>query len=487
MIRQEAVVLSYLEWVRLIGIGAIRLDEARIVRWRPDRADPVQVVADLMLGAPDLGTSATSYVLAMLEPEVLDRIREGEIYLGRRLNLDAVGSFHSFGDTALTVHRHDAEAAGVSIGLTPLAAGWTPWVSALEAADRRARGDALLALLNVLPCSRFDEAANRLADRERCIVPDDIVRARDSMFFGWACVLNAQKVSTGVAPILPIDVKDEAEALRRDFDVDQPFLDRAPRLRAFVASLAAEGDRPTDLLAMASLKQHERYVIKREGAALDLASLFDDIRILEGLDDGAAGFLVRALGERVPGELIRALKVRGVTSPVAPAGVPASAGDDEAQAPDQVDRGEDVATANATPPLQPVGATTSRESPVATEATSQRSAGGGVMTAGVVTDEAPTIACGEAMAEPLQEAEASLAPADYTRPSSAPDQPDLDLDHSPMKPETVSSAESGASPGPEDDKQKRVETKSKSKTRNLASKAKQLKIKKSQLSMLENP
>jgi hypothetical protein len=471
--RQEAVVLSYLEWVRLIGVGAIRLDEERIVRWRPDRADPAQVVAALMLGAPDLGTSATSFVLVMLKPEVLDRIREGGIDLGQRLNLDAVGSFHSFGDTALAVHRHDAEAAGVAINRTPLAEGWGPWAAAVDAADRRARGEALLAILNVPPCDRFGEATDRLADRERCIAPDDIVRARDSMFFGWACVLNAQKLNTGVAPILPADVKDEVEALRRDFDVDQPFLARAPRLRAYVTRLAAEVDQPTDLLAMASLKQHERYVIKREGAALDLPSLFDDIRILKGLDAGAAGFLVRALGERMPGELIRALKARGVTRPVAPEGVSTSAGDDEARAPDLVDCGEVAPTVNETPPPQPVGATTSPESPMAPEATSENSAGGAVVTESVATDEAPTIVRGEASAEPLQEVETPLDSADLPRSSSASDEPGLAHDPCPMNPEAVSSAEASASPGPEDRQQTNVAARVKSKARKSAPKNKQ--------------
>jgi hypothetical protein len=416
--RQEAVVLSYLEWVRLIGTGVIRLDERRIVRWRPDRADSAEVVAGLMLGAPDLGTSATSFVLAMLEPEVLDRIRERGIDLGQRLNLDAVRSFQSFGDTALAVHRHDAEAAGVAIDLAPLAAGWAPWVEAVEAADRRARGEALLAMLDVPPCDRFVEATDRLAKRERCIAPDDIAHARDSMFFGWACVLNAQKVITGAAPILPADVKDEAGALRREFDVDQPFLARAPLLLAFVKKLVVEGDRPADLLAMASLKQHERYVIKREGAALDLPSLLDDIKILNEIEPGSAGFLVQALGERVPGKLIRALKARSVTRAVAPA---------DAQ---QVD----CAEVGLTPPPQLVGAPPPVERPMVPEAMGKKSAGGAVVAAA----EAPTSVTSDAVSGVPQQVEAPLDPA--------PNQLGLDLDPNPLSSAAVSSKEPAASP-----------------------------------------
>ncbi|WP_149537192.1 hypothetical protein [Siccirubricoccus phaeus] len=479
--RQEAVALSYLEWVRLIGTGAIRLAEARIVRWRPDRADPAEVVANLMLGAPDLGTSATSFVLAMLEPEVLDRMREGGIDLGQRLNLETVRSFHSFSDTALAVHRPDAEAAGVFIDLTPLAAGWAGWAAAVEAADRRAKGEALLALLGVPPCDRFGQATDRLADRERCIVPNDIVRARDSMFFGWACVLNAEKVRTGVAPILPADVKDEADALRRDFDVDQPFLARAPRLRAFVATLAAEGDRPSDLLAMASLKQHERYVIKREGAALDLPSLLDDIRILEGLDAGAAGFLVQSLGERVPSELIRALKVRCATCAVAPTAVPTSAGDDAARVPDQDDCADVVPTINPHPPTPIEGATPPLERPMLPEATSEQSAGAGVVTSVFVSAEASTFVPSDAVTEPLQEDEAPLNAARRRRSASAPDLLGYPLPPCPVSPEAESSAEAASSRGPEDRQRADVATRSRSRAGKSAPKTKKPKSQRDQL------
>lgn len=439
--RQEAVALTYLEWVRLIGTGAIRLDETRIVRWRSDRADPAEVVCDLMRSAPDLGTSATSFVLAVLEPEVLDRVREGGLDLGRRLDLAAVRSFHSFGETALAVHRHDAEAAGVSIDLTPLAAGWTTWTTAVEAADRRARGEALLALLSVSPCDRIGEAAARLADRERRIVPEDFIRARDTLFFGWACVLNAQKVSTGVAPDLPGDVMDEVNALRRDYDVERPFLARAPRLCAFVGSLAAEGEPPADLLAMASLKQHERYVIKREGAALDLPSLFDDIHILEGLDAGAAGLLVQALGERMPAELIRALKVRGVTRIVAPAGAPTPVGEDALGAPDSLD-GVEVGEAPGPSPSQPSqDALASPDSPSVPDRSGEAPAEGAVETPDVVAAEDPAPVPDEAVSEPSQEADTPSDPTDSTQRSSDPDQPGLDLE-----PNQTKVAEAG-SPG----------------------------------------
>lgn len=439
MKRQEAVALSYLEWVRLVGTGAIRLSEDRILRWRPDRADPVEVVANLMAGAPDLGTSATSFVLSMLEPEVLDETREAGINLGLRLNLEAVRSFHSFSDTALAIHQQDAKMAGVEIDLTPLAVGWAQWAQAVETAERRVRGESLLALLEVLPCGRFDEATEWLKNRERHIAPDDIVKARDSMFFGWACVLNSQKVSTGVPPFLPPDVKNEADALRRDFDVDQPFLARAPRLRAFVVGLAAEGERPADLLAMASLKQHERYIIKREGADFDLPSLFDDIEILEGLDVGAAGFLVKALGERLPAGLIRALKVRGVTRPVATVSVFTPPVEDTVRVLEHVDTADVVSTISQSPSQQLEEAPPPHERPIVPEPSGEESAGTVVVTGIIGASEAPTVVPGEATTEPPWEVQKLLDLETSFPQLSAPDQIAMALNCDLMKPEPVSS------------------------------------------------
>lgn len=484
--RQEAVVLSYLEWTRLIGVGAIRLDEKRIFRWRPDRADPTQVVASLMLSAPDLGTSATSFVLAMLEPEVLDQIQEGGTYLGERLNLDAVRSFHSFSETALAIHKHDAEVAGAAIALTPLAEGWASWAAAVDAADRRARGEALLAILEVPPCDRFSDATDRLIARESCIAPDDIARARDSMFFGWACVLNALKLSSGAAPVLPMDVKDEAEALRRNFDVEQPFLARAPRLSAFVANLAAEGDRPTDLLAMASLKQHERYVIKREGAALALPSLVDDIRILEGHEAGAGGLLVQALGERLPAELIQALKTRGLTRSVRPSvEVPTSAGD-APRAPDRID-GEEVAPElPQSASKQTEGTTTSLDRPKVPTATSDKTTSAAVVTPGLATDDVMITVQVEAPTEPLQEVGAALEPSDQPRSSSGPDHVDSDLGRHATISEAESPAEVAASTGPGGKQKGQGKIRRTSRSGESTSKRKKLKEQEDQPSLLDN-
>lgn len=308
MTRQEAVVLSYLEWVRLISTGGIRIDERRIARWSPEGLEPTEIVAELMLGAPDLGTSANAFVLAMLEPEVLEKVRANGVDLGKRLHIEMVSSFHSFTETARTIHGHDAESAGVEIALTPLAQGWLGWVENVHAADRRAQGLTLLHILSLSPDDGREGATEWVEAQESRIDYEKIARWRDTMYYGWSCVLNSVNARPGGALKLPDEVKGELSHLQKEYNVDQPFFTAAPLLCDFVRTLANENEAPSDLLALAALKQHERYVAKREGAALDLESLYSDMDFLKEHNIGAANMLARALGERLPAELLRALK-----------------------------------------------------------------------------------------------------------------------------------------------------------------------------------
>lgn len=307
MTRQEAVVLSYLEWVRLINSGGIRLDDRRITLWSPEKSQPTEIVADLMLGAPDLGISANAFVLAMLEPEILDRVEENGIKLGKRLSLEMIRSFHSFTETARTVHSHDANAVGVKITLTPLAQGWLGWVECVESAERRTRGQKLLQMFSLSPSNLPDQSAAWLTTQEMRIDYEKIARWRDTMYYGWACTLNSVNSRPGIDLQLPPDVKEEISPLQKDYDVDKSFLVAAPRLCTFVGTLADKNESPLHLLALAAFKQHERYVAKCEGEALDIDSLHADIEFLKKKDIGAATMLARALGERIPSELIHAI------------------------------------------------------------------------------------------------------------------------------------------------------------------------------------
>jgi hypothetical protein len=298
-------VLSYLEWVRLINTGGIRLDERRITRWSPQKSRPTEVIAELMSGAPDLGTSANAFVMAMLEPDVLDRVRLNGMDLGKRLSLESVRSFHSFTETAVDLHSHDATSVGCEITLTPLGQSWIQWVNNVEDAERQAKGTALLQLFS-LP--QDDWSAEWVASQESRIDYEKIAKSRDTMYYGWACVLNSVNARPGVALDLPTHVREEIMGLQRTYDVEQPFLAAAPLLSKFVETIRDEADAPTDLLALAALKQHERYVTKRDGAAVDIKSLTIDVNHLKERDSGSATMLVQVLGERLPGELIRALK-----------------------------------------------------------------------------------------------------------------------------------------------------------------------------------
>jgi hypothetical protein len=304
--RQEAVVLSYLEWVRLINTGGIRLDDRRITRWSPDKAEEKDVVAELMLGAPDLGTSANAFVHVMLEPDVLDRVRSNGMDLGKRLSIVMVQSFHSFTETACIIHGHDAKATDAEITLSPMSDGWRLWVGAVEKAERNKKGETLTQLFSLTP---DDWSADWARSQESRIDHEKIVKARDTMYYGWACVLNSVNARPNVTIELPDDVREEIRSLQKDFNVEQPFLAAAPLLCEFVAGLHDTRDEaPSDLLALAALKQHERYVTKREGAALDVNGLTSDVNFLKERDAGSATVLVQVLGERLPSEIIHALQ-----------------------------------------------------------------------------------------------------------------------------------------------------------------------------------
>lgn len=305
MKRQEAVVLSYLEWVRLINTGGIRLDDRRITRWSPEKAAEQDVVAELMLGTPDFGTSANSFVLAILEPDVLDRVGANGMNLGKRLPIEMVRSFHSFTETACIVHGHDAKAADSEITLSHMSKGWIRWVEAVEQEEREAKSESLTQLFSITP---DDWSAEWVRSQERCIDHEKIVKFRDTMYYGWACVLNSVNARPNITIELPGDVREEIRRLQKDFNVEQPFLAAAPLLREFVAGLHGQKETASDLLALAALKQHERYVTKRDGAALDVDGLTADVNFLKECDAGSATMLVRALGERLPSEIIRALK-----------------------------------------------------------------------------------------------------------------------------------------------------------------------------------
>ena len=79
----DAVVLTYIEWARLVDRGWLRLHRSRVVRvagWAEPLAEPDFDV--LMENAPDVGLSTTDYVIAELKFEVLSPISTNSLNLG---------------------------------------------------------------------------------------------------------------------------------------------------------------------------------------------------------------------------------------------------------------------------------------------------------------------------------------------------------------------------------------------------------------------
>src|SRR5688572_19527426 len=107
---EEAVVLTYLEWTRLIGNAWIRIDPSRIVRYQSDPVDYADVIFDLMRKAPDIGDNPADFILATLNLEAFNKHRSAFADLGYRLTFSTVNAFYSFTEYALAVHEHDARA-----------------------------------------------------------------------------------------------------------------------------------------------------------------------------------------------------------------------------------------------------------------------------------------------------------------------------------------------------------------------------------------
>lgn len=312
----EAVILSYLEWIRLIERGWIKLDRSRLVRYASDREDHTDLVFDLMRNAPDVGVSSTDFILTTMRPVVLDKLRAPFCVAGERLALNTKAmEFHSFTENALAVHEHDARTRNIPISLASRAfcGAWQVWSMALDdiAADIRSQALSSKFHLPVAGDYHLVETMKQLTvDNEK------IAKSQDTMCFGWAYVLNGLKNIVG-SITLPQVVKNEMLALQREFGTDRPFLSRAPKLKDYFRTWSEAPDSlpvclgpigQADFLAIATLKHYERCNIKSEGRDFNYRCFQDDVREIAQINNSAAAFLVYQMGARLPDWIVASLQ-----------------------------------------------------------------------------------------------------------------------------------------------------------------------------------
>lgn len=320
---EEAIILTYLEWIRLLGRGWIRIDPSRIARYNEtEEYNYSDLICELMRKVPDVGASVTDFIFTKLSLAVLDRHRldSRNLDLGYRLTLESVKGFYSFTNNAFIVHDHDAQERNCSIlQLSPqtLTKGWETWSKASTVIAANLRSKAFLLRFGL----QFFAANNRLIDISRefelIVEHDRIAKNQDTMFFGWSYVLNIIKLKflkNGMVMKLPPDANIEANSLRSDHNTDQPFFTRAPKtinsLQDVLKSFPPTDGTPSinEYLAIATLKQYERYLLKHEGSNINHTCFEVDVRFLFSLNPDAAAFLVSEMGARLPEGAIISLK-----------------------------------------------------------------------------------------------------------------------------------------------------------------------------------
>jgi hypothetical protein len=322
---KEAIILTYLEWMRLIGRGWIRIDEDRVKKYDGEKeSNYTDLICELMRKVPDVGMSATDFIFTKLQPAVLERYRSesGLLDLGHRLTLSTVEGFYSFTKNALIVHQHDAQERNCSIlQLAPQTMGeaWGVWNKTAAAIGAGLRSTAFLSRFGLQMSPRTKRLIGISSAIESIVEHETIARTQDTMCYGWSYVLNAIKIKfleNKSKLELPSEVIAEIKSLRVNEKTEQPFLKLAPKILYFLKDvlkdLPSSNESPSinDYLAIATLKQYERYLVKHEGSDINHTCFEADVQHLFSLDQDAAAFLVSEMGVRLPDGAILSLEKR---------------------------------------------------------------------------------------------------------------------------------------------------------------------------------
>lgn len=225
----DAVVLTYLEWDRLVRDSYLRMpSRSRIVRvagWTEPLAE-----ADfdaLMETAPDVGLSETNYVIAELKFEAWSPISANDPSLGRTLQLTQVQRFLALNEIAQRVltatHSYPKE---YPIQLFEQPKLWIGWLQRISHACSYNRGLRLLAHLGIQNISvqsedtvvffeKLREARHTLSGQAK------YEKSKGTRAFGWVTGLAIARKMFGTQAS-PAVIASVAE-LSNDFGVEDSF------------------------------------------------------------------------------------------------------------------------------------------------------------------------------------------------------------------------------------------------------------------------
>lgn len=223
----EAVVLTYLEWVRLVGCGRLRLHKDRVVRTAGWSGPLAQIDFDaLMKRAPDVGMSATDYVIAEIKYEAWSPMSMHDIPLGSVLELDRVQLFSCFNESACQVMNATYKGPSkFEVKLFEQPALWSGWLKRASNAAADSRAERFIAHFNTsISSDKFKEEMTAVFSN----LPETHHKSKGTRAFGWVTALAIPRKNL-ILSDQPTQASESVQSsiknISNNYQVDTPFFD----------------------------------------------------------------------------------------------------------------------------------------------------------------------------------------------------------------------------------------------------------------------
>lgn len=271
----DNIILTRLEWDRLIGCGWLRLQTARLVRVH-DWLDPISATVNfetLMGNAPDVGINSSDYVLAELHYGIWQPISKKNFQLGRIIKLEQVRHFSCFDERSceiLNANYKGVEKYKTKIFEQPKL--WLEWREKIFKAWEENRSQLFL--------THFKFSSQKIVQESRFVF-EEIIKyqnkllgnrhyehAKGTRAFGWITTLAISKQNpelAGCATEADPAIRIMIESLQKDYRVDTPFFsDQSISIANYVLNDRQYNKISKELVIFAAYT-HYAYLIERSG------------------------------------------------------------------------------------------------------------------------------------------------------------------------------------------------------------------------------
>lgn len=271
----DAVILTRLEWERLISRGWLRLNAFRVVRVH-DWHEPVTAAAnfkELMEKTPDVGRGSSDYILAELHYEFWQLISQKDFQLGKLIKLEQVKCFSCFDDLSLEVlnaNYKGLEKYKVKIFEQPIL--WKEWSEKVAKAWEEHKAQMFLRHLNLIsqkPNTVSDSIFDKIKKCQNKLLGNRYYEvAKGTRVFGWLAALVISKQNpelAGCATEANPTIRLMIESLQKDYRVDTPFFsDQSISIANYVLNDRQYNKISKELIIFAAYA-HYAYLIERSG------------------------------------------------------------------------------------------------------------------------------------------------------------------------------------------------------------------------------